>query len=257
MLIQDLLKLNGVVRPVDSKRVIGIDEVGRGCLAGPVFACAVMLKDPANAASLIQMGVTDSKKLTASKRERLAKTIAELCYFAFGHASAAEVDRINILQATFLSMLRALNLLLKLEPDQPLELSDSAGFLTRGQSEGLSDRYQLLVDGSLNIPLSRVRDVDTSENWIAFMEQVEQQSIIQGDSKVVEISCASILAKVERDRLMDEVEKEYPGYGFESHKGYGSKQHLDAIQTLGPTPIHRLSFKGVKEFVQVAGQTSI
>lgn len=177
----------------------GVDEVGRGPLAGDVLAAAVILNDQRPIA-----GLMDSKKLSAGKRRALCEqiTAASLCY-SIGRASVAEIDDINILQATLLAMSRAV-----------------AGL-------AISPEF-VVVDGN-RLPQWRVRS----------------QAIVRGDTKIPAISAASIVAKVIRDAEMVALDKAYPGYGFALHKGYGTRQHLDALDRLGPCPIHRRSFKPV------------
>ena len=183
--------------------VAGIDEAGRGPLAGPVMAAAVILP-----AGLLITGVDDSKKLTPDKREKLFEIImAQALSVGVGFMTPADIDRINILQATRRAMLAAVQ-----------QLSPQPDYL--------------LIDG--------ISTIDSA---------VPQKTIIKGDSLSLSIAAASIIAKVTRDRLMIEMDSKYPGYGFAGHKGYGSAAHLDAIRRLGPSPIHRLTFGGVKEHV--------
>lgn len=176
--------------------ICGVDEAGRGPLAGPVFAAAVVL--PPN---LMIDGLDDSKKLSEKKREILydkIKSLAVACNVAF--ATEKEIDEINILNATFLAMKRAVAGL-NLQPDV------------------------VLVDGN------RSPDLD-----------IPTQTIVKGDSLSASIAAASILAKVERDRLMKNLSLKYPEYNFEKHKGYGTKMHIDLIKKYGPCKIHRQSF---------------
>ena len=176
----------------------GIDEVGRGPLAGPVVACAVILPKDHDILYL-----NDSKKLTANKREELYDVIMEKAIaVGIGMASPQRIDEINILQATYEAMRQAIGNL-KVKPD-------------------------LLLNDAVTIP----------------EVVIPQVPIIKGDAKSVSIAAASIVAKVTRDRLMEEYDKVLPGYGFASNKGYGSAEHIKALQTLGPTPIHRRSFIG-------------
>lgn len=183
--------------------VAGIDEAGRGPLAGPVMAAAVILP-----AGLSIIGVDDSKKLSPDKREKLFEIImAQAVTVGVGIMSPAEIDRINILQATRRAMLAAVQQL-SIQPDY------------------------LLIDG--------ISSIDSA---------IPQKTIKKGDSLSLSIAAASIIAKVTRDRLMIGMDSTYPGYGFAGHKGYGSAAHLDAIRRLGPSPIHRLTFGGVKEYV--------
>jgi ribonuclease HII len=192
--------------------LIGVDEVGRGCLAGPVMAGACVLPSD-YVERFASLGVTDSKLLSASRREELAQVLSAECVFALGSASAEEIDQINILQATFLAMRRALK-----DLDAKLGISASQG--------------HVLVDGHQLIP--------------GVLRQ--QSCFVKGDLRVLPIAAASILAKVARDRLMAEANARYPGYGFEKHKGYASAEHRRVIQELGPCALHRKTFGGVREY---------
>ena len=168
--------------------VCGVDEAGRGPLAGPVFAAAVIL--PQN---LMIDGLNDSKKLSEKKREILYDKIKNLALtYAVAFATEHEIDEINILNATFLAMKRAVAKL-NLKPDI------------------------VLVDGNKSPEL-----------------EISTQTIVKGDSLSASIAAASILAKVERDRLMKNLSKKYPEYNFEKHKGYGTKMHIDLIKKYGP-----------------------
>jgi ribonuclease HII len=183
--------------------IAGVDEAGRGPLAGPVVAAAVILDDlhPIK-------GLADSKKLTALQRERLFDEIrgTALC-FSVAQASVQEIDELNILQATLLAMRRAV--------------------------EGLRLPPKLvLVDGN-RLPVLPMR----------------AEAIVQGDDKVAAISAASILAKVTRDRWCLELDQQYPAYGFAKHKGYGTAEHLVALQAHGPCGAHRASFRPVAELL--------
>jgi ribonuclease HII len=184
-------------------RIAGVDEAGRGPLAGPVVAAAVILPD-----GLMLPDVNDSKKLTAAVREELFEVISrEALAVGVGIGDHLLVDRINILQAT-LSAMR----------DAVLSLAPAPDFL--------------LIDGISSIPMN-----------------IPQRTMKKGDSLSLSIAAASIIAKVTRDRIMTEYDAVYPGYGFAGHKGYGAASHLAAIAKLGPCPIHRTSFRGVKEHV--------
>ncbi len=177
----------------------GIDEVGRGPLAGPVYAAAVILPQDANI-----LYVNDSKKLSEKKREELYDVIMnEALAVGIGYNSPERIDEINILQATYEAMTMAVNNL-KLKPGA------------------------LLID-AVHIPQ---------------LEEYEQISIIKGDAKSMSIAAASIVAKVTRDRIMKEYALNFPEYGFDSNKGYGSADHIAAIKKYGPCPIHRRSFIG-------------
>ena len=179
--------------------VAGVDEAGRGPLAGPVVAAAVILDDLKPIP-----GLADSKTLSPRQRERLSAEIhARALCFSVAQASVEEIDRLNILQATLLAMRRAV-MGLRLKP------------------------HKVLVDGN------RLPTLD-----------IVAEAVVQGDRKVPAISAASILAKVARDRWCLEIDAEYPAYGFAAHKGYGTAQHLLALQTHGATPWHRRSFSPV------------
>ncbi len=181
--------------------VAGIDEAGRGPLAGPVMAAAVILP-----VGLALDDVDDSKKLSPDKREKLFDIImSQAVSVGVGIIGPLEIDRINILQATRSAMLAAVQ-----------QLSPQPDYL--------------LIDG-----ISTINSA------------IPQKTIKKGDSLSLSIAAASIIAKVTRDRLMVEMDSKYPGYGFSGHKGYGSAAHLDAIRKLGPSPIHRMTFGGVKE----------
>lgn len=178
--------------------ICGIDEVGRGPLAGPVVAGAVILPRDSKILHL-----NDSKQLTAKKRDELYDVIMrEAVAVGIGYASPALIDEINILQATYEAMREAISKL-SVKPD-------------------------VLLNDAVKIPQVDIRQVP----------------IIKGDAKSVSIAAASIIAKVTRDRLMEEYDKVLPGYGFASNKGYGSAEHIAALKEIGPSPIHRQSFIG-------------
>jgi ribonuclease HII len=209
--------------------VVGIDEVGRGPLAGPVVACAAVLKSPDALVTL-----NDSKKLSRTKREAMFEQVKDACAcYAIASASVEEIDEMNILEADFLAMRRALQALgfpglNESAPEIPIEVKGSFASLT---TNGLT-AYQPLttliaVDGNL-----KIHGVPAEK----------QMPIVKGDGRIASISAASILAKVFRDRYMDKLEELYPGYGFDKHAGYGTKAHLDAIRRQGFTPAHRKSF---------------
>ncbi len=184
--------------------IAGVDEAGRGPLAGPVVAAAVILDD-LNPIT----GLADSKKLTALKRERLYDEIrAKALCCSIAEATVEEIDELNILQATMLAMRRAVEGL-RLKPTK------------------------VLVDGN------RLPVLD-----------VLAEAIVKGDSKVQTISAASILAKVHRDRWCQELHAQYPQYGFDGHKGYGTASHLQALKEHGATPWHRKSFSPVAEVLK-------
>lgn len=189
------------------RAVAGVDEAGRGPLAGPVVAAAVILP-----AGVELPGIDDSKKLSAAKRDELFTLIGERAIaVGVGVADHALVDRINILQATLTAMKEAVGNL-AVPPDF------------------------LLIDGISTVPLHLL-----------------QRTIKKGDSASISIAAASIVAKVTRDRMMVDFDRTHPGYGFAEHKGYGCASHLAAIAALGPCPIHRTTFRGVKEHVRREG----
>ena len=178
------------------KAICGVDEAGRGPLAGPVCAAAVILPR-----GLELPGLNDSKKLTDKKRRELFPIIKEQAIaYGIGFASHEEIDEINILQATYLAMERALQ-----------------------QLEGKADFA--IIDGN------RAKDFG-----------IPVRTVIKGDSLSASIAAASVLAKVSRDDIMLEMAEKYPEYGFEVHKGYGTKAHYEALRAHGHSPIHRMSF---------------
>lgn len=182
--------------------IAGVDEVGRGPLAGPVVACAVVMPPDRRAIA----GVDDSKALTPRERERLAAQIRRAALaLALGAASAREIDRYNILNATVLAMRRALARL-SVKPDH------------------------VLVDGR---PLRTLG--------------VEHVSVVGGDARCFSIACASLVAKVTRDRLMIALARRHPAYGWEHNVGYGTPAHLETLHTLGFSPHHRRSFAGARQ----------
>lgn len=186
-----------------SKIIVGIDEAGRGPLAGDLYAAAVIL-DP-----LIDIkGLNDSKKLKENEREKIFDIIIKNAKaYSIAYATYEEIDKLNVLNATFLAMKRALS--------------------------GITIRFDyVLVDGSI-FPF----------------DGINGEAIIKGDSKVKEIMAASILAKVARDRYIRKLDEMYPVYQFAKHKGYPTALHKKMIEIYGPCPIHRKSFKGVKEFL--------
>lgn len=185
-----------------SSLVAGVDEVGRGCLFGPVVAAAVILP-PSALSELVTERVKDSKQLSVSRRLKLAEKICAVALDCkIGFASTAEIDRINILQASLLAMKRAV-LKLKLQPQL------------------------CLVDG--NQPLKDLL--------------IPQQTLVRGDERSLVIASASIVAKVWRDALIVRLAEKYPMYDLVNNKGYGTVPHLQALQTYGPSPLHRMSFR--------------
>lgn len=177
--------------------ICGVDEAGRGPLAGPVYAAAVILPE-----NCVIDGLNDSKKLTEKKREQLFDVITEKAVsYCIASASVEEIERYNILEATFLAMNRAIN--------------------------GLSVKADYaLIDG----------------NRVPTAISVPCETVIGGDAKSFSIAAASVLAKVSRDRYITELDEKYPQYNFKKHKGYGTKEHINALLEYGPCEIHRASF---------------
>ena len=192
----DLWELENALHAEGLTLICGVDEAGRGPLAGPVCAAAVILPQ-----GFLPKGLNDSKKLTEKKREALFPVIQENAVswsVAFG--TVEEIERLNILQATFLAMNRAIA---ALNPQPEFAL----------------------IDGNRN------REI-----------LVPSRAVVGGDGRCASVAAASVLAKVTRDRLMLELAQQYPQYGFEAHKGYGTRAHYEALRRYGPCPVHRLSF---------------
>ncbi|MDO4982369.1 MAG: ribonuclease HII [Eubacteriales bacterium] len=194
--MNDLWTLENEIYDSGVNILCGVDEAGRGPLAGPVCAAAVIL--PRNC---VIEGLNDSKKLTEKKREELFDVIRENAVsYGIAFASVEEIEEYNILQATFIAMNRAI--------------------------EKLDVRPELaLIDGNRNKGII-----------------INSRCVVKGDACCADIAAASVLAKVTRDRYMYEMEELYPQYGFDKHKGYGTKLHYEALRKYGPSPIHRLSF---------------
>ena len=199
------------VLPMPHGRVAGVDEAGRGPLAGPVVAAAVILDDnnPVE-------GLRDSKRLTAARRDRLFDEIREKALaWSVASASVAEIDTINILQATLVAMQRAVD-----------------GLLPKAEF--------VFIDGNRCPALA-----------------CPTQAVIKGDDRVAAISAASIIAKVTRDREMQSLDEQYPGYGLAQHKGYPSKAHLAALESLGITDIHRRSYAPVRKMLEKSAGSGV
>lgn len=197
--------------PMPQGRVAGVDEAGRGPLAGPVVAAAVILDD-----NNPLEGLRDSKRLTAARRDRLFDEIREKALaWSVASASVAEIDTINILQATLVAMQRAVDGLLPM-----------AEFV--------------FIDGNRCPALA-----------------CPTQAVIKGDDRVAAISAASIIAKVTRDREMQSLDEQYPGYGLAQHKGYPSKAHLAALESLGITDIHRRSYAPVRKMLEKSAGSGV
>ncbi len=191
----------------DVRFIAGIDEAGRGPLAGPVVAaCCILPKDA------VILYLNDSKKVTALRREALLPEIKEKAIaYGIGIVDEKRIDEINILQADYEAM--------------RIAVQKTSAML---QAKGLADAPGLLLNDAVTIP----------------GVEIQQESIIKGDAKSVSIAAASILAKVTRDQLMEAYDTLYPEYGFARNKGYGTKEHIEALKRLGPCPIHRHSFIG-------------
>jgi len=195
--------------------IVGIDEAGRGPLAGPVVASAVCYRDitfriPEGEEKMFAL-IRDSKQLSSKRREEMFDFIQRHFYVGVGIINAETIDRVNILQATFLAMKSALS---QLKQQLPIESRNN---------------LFLLIDGDQLLP-----------NYSS-----PQEAVIGGDSVVKSIAAASIIAKVTRDCMIEAFDKEYPLYGFAKHKGYGTKVHMDALRHYGPCKIHRMSFRPV------------
>lgn len=186
--------------------VIGVDEAGRGPLAGPVVAGAAILPE-----GVTLPGVNDSKKLSEKKREQAYDVVVQSAVgWGVGIVDAARIDQINILQATF----------------EAMNLAVQAALAMARERGAAVERPGLLVDGNQRVPA-----------WTG-----DQRWVIGGDRKVLSIAAASILAKVTRDRMMIAYDKHYPQYGFARHKGYSAKEHFAALDEHGPCPLHRMTF---------------
>ena len=198
--------------------IVGIDEVGRGPLIGDVVACAVAITVgcECDQASVNWLQMTDSKKLSEKRRERLSVTIQAESVWGIGRASSAEIDELNILQASLVAMRRAYEAVIE-------KIDAGAGCRP----------VIAIVDGRHAPPLD-----------------IPCYAVIKGDLYVRAVSAASIVAKVTRDAEMLQLDRDYPGYGLAQHKGYPTKMHLDALKKLGATPQHRRSFGPVKRVVE-------
>lgn len=196
--------------------VIGVDEAGRGPLAGPVVAGAIILeeKDWNDEERKLWDLIRDSKKLSEKRREEVFEFLIQNFRFGIGICNHETIDRVNVLEATFLAMKKAVGEL-------------------KNKIKSQSGKIIILVDGDKTIP-----------NF-----SVEQKSIISGDKLVKSISAASIIAKVTRDRMMNEFDKKYPAYQFAKHKGYGTKIHIEALKQNGPCEIHRKTFAPVRNAI--------
>lgn len=212
MTLKTNIQIKNILQSSPSSIILGVDEVGRGCIAGPVCAGVVIFRPESN--SRLDRYV-DSKTINEDKRQALALEIQNEHYCALGWSSVEEIDELNIRQASLLAMRRAVEELIK---NQKIKKQD----------------IMILVDG---------RDV------IPDIVSYKQYSVIKGDQLVRQISAASIVAKVARDKLMKEFSFSHAEYGFENHKGYGTEEHRNAIKKFGITNLHRKTFGGVKEYI--------
>ncbi|RPI49685.1 MAG: ribonuclease HII [Deltaproteobacteria bacterium] len=202
----DLLYFERILWDHDLDPVAGLDEVGRGCLAGPVVAAAVILSP-----DIHLPGVRDSKLLSSKQRKVLNRAIREKAWaFSVAQVESDEIDRINILKASLKAMAQAVDNLV-LRP------------------------RALLVDGNQPIP-----------------HILPQKTLVKGDQRSLSVAAASIVAKVFRDSLMEEMHRNYPHYNFACNKGYATSEHLEAIKLYGCCPIHRKTFKGVREYTTIS-----
>ncbi len=197
--------------------IVGIDEAGRGPLAGPVVACATTVRKSQIPNPKLFDLIRDSKTLSPKQREKLFDFIHEHFYVGVGICDHGTIDRINILQASFLAMKKAVN-----------DLTHNLRLVTH------NSKVIILLDGNKLIP-----------NF-----SYKQKAIVNGDRTIKSISAASIIAKVTRDRIMHEIHNKYPEYNFAQHKGYGTRLHLEMLEKHGPCDIHRRSFKPVEKLVK-------
>lgn len=208
--------------------MVGVDEAGRGPLAGPVVACAATLKNQELGIKNQELKewdlVRDSKKLSEKQREKAFDFVLENFNVGIGICDHETIDRVNILEASFLAMKKAIN-------DLNIKMRDLLLTPSPQPSPERRGGFLILVDGNKKIP-----------NFSG-----EQLAVVGGDKIVKSISAASIIAKVTRDRMMMEMDKKYPQYGFAKHKGYGTKIHMEALKENGPCEIHRRSFAPVKK----------
>lgn len=203
--------------------VVGMDEAGRGPLAGPVVAAAACFRDRdfriSDAVGDELRWIRDSKTLSLIRREKVFSLLPEHFWLGIGVVSPETIDRINILEATFLAMKQAF-------ADLRRKMAEEKVVARPGD-------WQVLVDGNLPIPRF----------------SVSQEPVVGGDRTVKSIAAASIAAKVTRDRMLLEYDREWPSYGFARHKGYGTREHMQALERYGPLPVHRRSFAPVRQAV--------
>ena len=221
--MENLTKIAALQFPTTNYE-IGVDEAGRGPIAGDVFAAAVIL-DSANKID----GLKDSKKLSEKKRNALAKEIKQKAlFFAIARANLEEILRLNILWAAMLAMQRAVQSVIL----QSLEKNDHSQFLVQ-------------VDGNKQPDFSDCVKSQQNQNL-----QLQTQTIVKGDALFANIAAASILAKTARDAEMCELDKQFPQYQFAKHKGYPTPKHLELVKTFGVSPIHRIGFAPIKNLLK-------
>ncbi len=220
-------------------RVIGVDEVGMGCLAGPVVVCAAALGKNFFCKSHPRLhGLRDSKLLLPVKREEFARELfkEKNLQFKIAYCYPKTIDKINIYQAARKAMRRAVK-----------KLNYELGIRNYGKEKELkSHNSRFVIHNSKTVVL-----VDGPSRISGLPETIHQVPIIKGDQKVFSIACASVLAKVFRDKMMVKYAKKFPGYGFEKHKGYGTKEHLNSLASQGPCSIHRKSFSPVAKVLEL------
>lgn len=237
----------------DFDYLIGVDEVGRGPLAGPVVACAVIMPKDWDVP-----GINDSKKLSENRRNELALKIKDNSIaVGVGFVNSNKIDRFNIRNATKMAMITAVRRCienLEKQEDESNEIGDvsTAAIENRHRKTGAEmtfdadsnrdlsrkqKRVIILIDGDMEIPIEKLKTEFENDGFT-----ITQETVVKGDSKSLSIGAASIVAKVARDEFMKEYSKRAPEYGFEKHKGYGTKAHYDAIESYGLSPIHRKTF---------------
>jgi ribonuclease HII len=216
------LTLENALGRREGRILCGVDEAGRGPLAGPVVAAAVVI--PENFPAKIAKRINDSKQLTHAAREEIFPSIVEHCACAVTLASVAEIDAFNILRATLMAMGRAVESLRR-------GAHETAEYYLLAYEGPPLELHGALIDGNQKPPIS-----------------CPAHTYVKGDARSLSIAAASILAKVMRDRLMHQLHEEFPHYGFMNHAGYGTPEHLEALRAHGPCPQHRQSFAPVREW---------
>ncbi len=197
--------------------IVGVDEAGRGPLAGPVISAAVFLKE-----TILISKITDSKKMSLLQREKAFDELRNKAFIGIGRVDADQIDRINILKATHLAMTQAMEQLSIVLKEQIKQ-----GCLEIKNQETFKENFLVLIDG----------------NSYKGDSPFKVKTVVGGDGKSLSIACASVIAKQTRDSLMEEYDRQYPQYGFKEHKGYPTKKHAMAIKEFGFCPIHRQTFR--------------